>query len=182
MNLDQLGGQFDANKGPILATAAAGVVAFALYQRHKSGGAAAGPAQGVAVAPASAGGQTATMRGGGAYDSSASDLYGAIQPQLESLGHRLDAIPLAAPPASTPAPMAASLYGPSDSQNYVLYQDGTVAQVQQDGSQLGLNYSQWVGSGLNQKVTPTAVPQMHPGGAYYETTGNLNAVKKPATS
>jgi nucleoid-associated protein YgaU len=114
MSLDQLGPQFDAHKGPILATAAAGVVGFALYQRHKATTAApAGPAQGVATAPASAGGQLAGVNGAAAYDSSASDIYGLVQPQLESLGgqltdlkSKLDLIPLSAPPivAAPPAP------------------------------------------------------------------------------
>jgi hypothetical protein len=102
MDLGNLGATFEANKVPILATAAAGVVGFALWNKRKNAG-------GSAPADASAGGQTAGMTGG-AYDSSASDLYGAIQPQLESLGtqvsslqDKLGSVPVAKPPAATPA-------------------------------------------------------------------------------
>jgi hypothetical protein len=107
MDLGNLGAVFAANKVPILATAAAGVTGFALYKRHQG---ASSTAAGAGDSSASAGGQTAGMTGGGAYDSSASDLYGAIQPQLESLGtqvtnlqDKLNSVPVAKPPASTPA-------------------------------------------------------------------------------
>jgi hypothetical protein len=117
-----LAATFEANRVPILAAAGAGVVGLALLKR-KSGAAAAGPTSNV-----SSGQQTAGMTGAAAYDSSASDLYGAIQPQLESLGGQLADLrnqwnstppipvpaptpppssytpPVAAPPAATPVP------------------------------------------------------------------------------
>jgi hypothetical protein len=112
MDLGNLGAVFAANKVPILATAAAGVTGFALYKRHQG---ASSTAAGAGDSSASAGGQTAGMTGGGAYDSSASDLYGAIQPQLESLGNqvtslqdKLNSVPVAkAPTPAKPTPSTA---------------------------------------------------------------------------
>jgi nucleoid-associated protein YgaU len=98
--LGDLSQTFDAHRGPILAAAAAGVVGVALWQRHKGATAPAGD-----TANVSAGGQTAGMNGAAAYDSSASDIYGLVQPQLESLGgqltdlqNKLNNVPVAAPP------------------------------------------------------------------------------------
>lgn len=105
MNLGDLGQQFEQNRVAILGTAAAGVVGFALYRRHA--GATASPDGG--PGDVSAGGQVAGMSGAGYYDSSASDVYGLVQPQLESLGQqltglqdKLNQVPVAAPPAVTP--------------------------------------------------------------------------------
>jgi hypothetical protein len=86
MDLGKLEATFEANKAPVLAAAGAGVIGLALYSKSKRK--TADPAA-AAGSSASAGGQVAGATGGAAYDSSASDLYGAIQPQLESLGGQL---------------------------------------------------------------------------------------------
>lgn len=105
MDTASLQATFEKNKVPILAAAGAGVVGLGLYAKKKK--AAGGPA--AAGTSASAGGQTAGMTGGAAYDSSASDLYGAIQPQLESLGAQLTSLQNlygTQPPTPVPAPTA----------------------------------------------------------------------------
>lgn len=112
-DLSALSAAFEAHKVPILAAAAAGTAGLAYY-RKKHPTAPAGPAQGVSTA--SAGGQTAGMNGAAAYDSSASDVYGLVQPQLESLGNqlstladRMNSVPVAAAPTPAPAPAVGTI-------------------------------------------------------------------------
>lgn len=165
MDLGALSQQFEANKGPILATAAAGVVGFALYSRRKAGGNTAAPAQAApTTAGASSGGQTAGMRGANAYDSSASDVYGLIQPQMESLGkqvgdlnNKLNAVPVSTPAKAT-GPLAAQLYAPQGTGNYVRLPNGVGAEVESDGSLFGITSEQWAGLAAQGKTsTPTTI-------------------------
>lgn len=180
MNAAQLEGWVAANKPAVLGVGAAAVVGLGLYKRRtakSSPGAAAGQAAtpaGLSV-PYSAGGQAASV--GGTYDSSASDLYGVIGPQLESIGNAVRA--QQAPPTPVPAGVSASgLFAPSNTGNYVRYGDGTIAEVQQDGSLLGLSYSQWVPlatAGARYADIPGATPQIS------TTWGNLTRVNTPPT-
>lgn len=177
---------FEAHKAPIIAAAAGGVVLLALAQRRKKGGAtstttatSATPG-GVVYTPASAGGQAAAMTGA-AYDSTSTDLYSALSPQLASIGSQLSQLTSqSSSPTPVPAPIASTLYKPSDSSNFVLYTNGTVAQVQSDGSQLGLNYDQW--RPLSSQFQPVHLPSAAPVGAYFETAGNLARVGQSAAS
>ena len=130
MNGAQLSAWVSQNQKPLLGVGAAGAVGFGLWKRHQAkGDVGADPAaaQGTTTAaglalPYSAGGQTSGF--GSTYDSSASDLFGAVSPLLESLGNQLTTItdklnqasptpvpaptPIAAPaPAPAPAPVAA---------------------------------------------------------------------------
>lgn len=191
MNLDQLSATFEANKVPILATAAAGVAGLALWQRHKAGSSSTStPAQGVATVPSySAGSQLAATTGaGGVYDSSSSDLYGAIQPQLESLGSqvsdlnsKLNSVPVSTAPSS---PIAGSLFAPSSSTNIVRYGDGNIVQVQSDGSQLSLTPDEWRGL-YSKGVAFDQLTQQSAGGQVFSVQGNLSGrypVPAPATS
>lgn len=115
MDLSHLGAAVTANRVPLLAAAGVGVGGLAYMRKKKAAAAAAGaqPAQGVQTDAGvySAGGQVAGMAGANAYDSSSSDVYGLLQPQLESLGgqltsltNKVNSIPIAAPPkpATTP--------------------------------------------------------------------------------
>ncbi len=128
MNVAQLQALAEKNKPALLAGGAAVAVGVGLYQRKKAGEAAAGDPRGTETPagtaaglalPYSVGGQSYPMSGaGGVYDSSASDLYGAVAPQLESLQEQLSGIkdklnaptptpvpaPVAAPPAAPPPP------------------------------------------------------------------------------
>lgn len=190
MNLDQLGASFTQNRTAILGTAAAGVVGLALYRRKQAAAAPAAPTAGATTAGVySAGGQTAGMYGANAYDSSASDVYGLVQPQLESLGGqlndlnaKLNAVPVSQAPTSAVTappskPIATTLFSPTRSGNYVRYGDQTITEVEQDGSQLALTYDQWVpiangGGTMNYSQSPDE----HPGGVVSRTNWNLNAV------
>lgn len=124
MNTADLEATFEANKLPILGTGAAAVVAFALYKRRKSSSSSTAGAptttdQSAGAAGSSfysTGGQQGSMTGA-AYDSSASDVYGALSPQLSdfesqltNLTNMVTALPVpaltAAPTLSQPAPPA----------------------------------------------------------------------------
>lgn len=159
MDLANLSAAFEHNRVAILGTAAAGVVGFALYQRHKSAGATGAVGQGVATVAggASAGGQLAGATGAAAYDSTSSDLYGAFQPQLESIGGQLsqllNQVPVTqAPPTgakpSTKIPAAAQLVTPNYNGHYIsttgLSGVNTPAmfEVENDGSLLALTPDQ----------------------------------------
>lgn len=118
MNGAQLAATFEANKVPVMAAAAAGVVGLALVKRKSSSSSSSPSTSGAPVTTTqtpgassyySTGGQTAGMSGGGVYDSTSSDLFGAISPQLESLGQQVTALQssLSSPSANTvpvPAP------------------------------------------------------------------------------
>lgn len=94
---------FEKNKTVALGGGVAVVVVLALVSRSRSGEAATGT--GGAAAPASqslsAGGQVA----GGVYDSTASDLYSALSPELSSISQSLEKLNGSGTPA-TPVPAA----------------------------------------------------------------------------
>lgn len=119
MNLATIRTTITRNKRGLMIAGAAAVGALALLARKKAGGdvpaAAAGPS-GSSASPASAG---YTSSGGyttyAPYDSSGSDVYGAIQPQLEELRDLFGQIPSAvgeavagAVPAAGTSPYAAT--------------------------------------------------------------------------
>lgn len=85
---------------------------------------------------------------------------------------------------ATPSPIAAGLFAPTNSGNFALYGNGTVAEVESDGSQLGLNWSQWNAlQGQGAKVTQTmGMPSAPAGTAYYQTNTNLTNIKAPAAA
>lgn len=102
MNLDQLRAGIERNKKGLAVAGVAGVAGLALMKRSKGGqpaaagedGPTSGSQYGLAPMPTT----------GAAYDSTSSDIYNAIQPQLESLGQMLSKaqekppIPVSAPP------------------------------------------------------------------------------------
>lgn len=177
MNLDSLGASFDAHKVPILAAAGVGVAALALRKRKQT--AAGAPAAGAAGAtttaagysmPFSAGGQGAAMTGAAPYDSTASDLYGAVQPQLEALSNQLTQLS-ANPPMPVPAPpIASTLTTPLGTGSYVHLSDGTIAEVEGDRSMFGMTPQQWLPlfqGGARETANLPSTPN------YYSTVRNL---------
>jgi hypothetical protein len=106
VNAGQLEAAFAKNKPAIIGAGVVGVVGFALYSRRKDASVPDGAGAGTAAAAYSAGMQTVPMSGaGGVYDSSASDLFGAISPQLESLqGQLTDLQGAKATPGTVPVP------------------------------------------------------------------------------
>jgi hypothetical protein len=108
MNLASLRATFTRNKMPLAAAGALLVVALAWRARTSAKINAAGTTPTAAAAGTSATGTTAA--GGTSYDSTASDVYNAIQPQLEQLQQMASQIPVPGTPtspASTPAEASA---------------------------------------------------------------------------
>jgi LysM repeat protein len=128
VNIGQLTALAEKNKPALIGGGAVVAVGVGLYSRKKkaesvaAGGdprgseVKAGTPAGLAL-PYSVGGQSYPMSGaGGVYDSSASDLFGAVSPQLESLRDQMNAMndklntpvpvpaPVAAPPVAAPPP------------------------------------------------------------------------------
>jgi hypothetical protein len=174
---EQLQALFTQHRNVILGVGAAGVAGLALLnKRKKASGAPSGSTSPAGTIPAAAVVPASGVQG--AYpNTTETNIRNSIMDDL--LKQQAAMTSAGGGAAAAPKPIASSLFAPSGSGNYVLYGDGTVAEVQTDGSQLGLSYQQW--TPLAQKgVTPVAANQQHPGGAYYETTGNLNAVPKPA--
>lgn len=123
MNGAQAQAWFEQNKTTV-AVGGAAVVAGLAVMKKKNGAAAAktdpaaaaaaGTATTASGIPYSVGGQTGGATGGGSYDSTASDLYGAIQPGMEAIGGQQSAIAaqladllnkVNSQPASAPAPI-----------------------------------------------------------------------------
>jgi hypothetical protein len=151
VNLAQLESTLEANKGAALACGLAAVGGLVLWQKRK--GSAAGSTAGATsssssttpagVVPYSGGGQTTSLAGaGGVYDSTSADLAGYLGPQLDSIGSRLTA--LENPSASSPIPVASTLVSPAGTGSYVRTPNGSIAEVESDGSLFGLTYNQWV--------------------------------------
>lgn len=89
------------NKPALIGAGVVGVVGLGLYSRSKKGEAA--PAAADPAGSYSGGGQVAGA--GGAYDSTASDIYGALSPQLLHIGDQLDKlVNTPKPPTPVPAP------------------------------------------------------------------------------
>lgn len=94
------------NKAPLALLGVAAVAAIAWRSRSRSSRS-AGAARVVEPGPVtaySAGGQVAGASG---YDSSASDVYNAIQPQIEALSNQLDKIQQSPIPVPVPDPVPA---------------------------------------------------------------------------
>lgn len=160
---------FATHKGAFLGAGAAGVAGLALLQRKKSASATgtsktstpAGTIPAAAVVPAS-GVQ-------GAYpDTSSTDMYNQLEGQLERL-QSSQAVPV-------PTPVASSLFAPTRSGQYVSYADGSVREVESDGSLYHLSLPEW--SGIIQG-NGGAAPDLHPvsgtAPAEYSYTTNLQS-------
>lgn len=88
MNIAGLQAFFAAHKTAVLGAGAAGVAGLALYQRKKGTATDGAGIAGSSPAAAVVQGSTAAT-GGGTYDSSAYDVYSAMQPQMEQLAQAL---------------------------------------------------------------------------------------------
>lgn len=137
------------------------VVLAYLTLRRSSGGAAAGSMTVGAGAPGMVTAPSGTGQLAG-YDASMSDAMAGFQTMLQNQADQLQTIngqltrnpaagtpapaPTPAKPAPAPAhvtPKAMSLFGPAFTGHYLRYYDGTIAEVESDGSLLHLNRSEW---------------------------------------
>lgn len=142
MNPAQLSALFAKHKTAVLGTAAAGVAGVALLHRKNAG--AAAPA--ATSAPAGTIPAAAVVPGGGSYDSSAYDVYSALQSQLSPLleqARNATGGTTGGGVTTAPAPIASTLFKPSFSGNYVRRADGLIAEVEADGSLYALTKTQW---------------------------------------
>ena len=114
MNLGQLTATIEKNKKPLAVAGAVGVAGLALMKRQQAGGDVGTGTTGKASTTAA--GSLATPNGQVVYSSEASDVYNAIQPQLETIGTAINqllntkstpdptaTIPVPAPPKPTTA-------------------------------------------------------------------------------
>jgi hypothetical protein len=80
---------------------------------------------------------------GSTYDSSAYDVYSALQSELSPfLQAQANQTGTSSGVSSVP-PVASTLFNPSRHRPVRQYGNGTVAEIESDGSQLGLTYGQW---------------------------------------
>jgi hypothetical protein len=202
MGAEQITAWVQQNKALAIGGGVAAAAGLGLLARSRAGGA-AGESGGAAVPAAasySAGGQVDAVTGGnGVYDSSASDLYSALSPELGGISEQLQKIldgqkttptPVPAPPkTTTPAPakpaspLAAALLQPTYSGNYVRAPknagggDPGIFEVQKDGSLFHLTQQQWDAAIAKNKGKVPTVTKLEKGwnGVWYTTTANLQA-------
>jgi hypothetical protein len=137
MSAAQLSAWFAAHRTVVLGAGAAGVAGLALLRRNRGGAEAPGTVAGTLPAAAVVQGSTAAT-GGGSYDSSAFDVYNALQPQLEALMQTGAAGGVKA----APKPVASTIFAPSNSGRVLTYSDGRSYELEKDGSLFGLTSQQ----------------------------------------
>ena len=119
----------------------------------------------------------------GGYDSTSSDVYNAIQPQLEALSRLWDK---QASPIPVAAPLAAGLYAPTYNGKYVTAGKNAtgsgpgIFEVQSDGSLFHLDLDQWKEAVKRGAAAPTKLAEGW-NGQWYTTTGNVTAGSTGAT-
>jgi hypothetical protein len=130
VNAAELPAYLAAHKPVAFGAAAVGVVGLALWQKRRA--TAGAPAAGGAVPgtlPAAAVVSPSATGSGGAYDSTSFDLYNALQPEIDQLmATRGPSV------TSAPAPVASMLFAPTGSGQLVGFADGSVREVESDGS------------------------------------------------
>lgn len=156
MKLDKLRGVFARNR---VALGALGVLAVgALAWRARNDGAtASSSAAGDVAQPA--GTSTApsyyTGAGGTAYDSTSSDVYNAIQPQLEALQALYDRLPIpgtATEPAPAPTPAPTTAPAPSVQGYYRRAGSDKVYEARSDGTLDWIDSAEWDSAGQPKPV------------------------------
>jgi hypothetical protein len=181
VNPGALSAFFVQHKVAVLGAGAAGAVLLGLRSRKKAAGPAtsqpAGTLPAAAVVPANG------LQGvGSTYDSSAYDVYSALQQELGPFLQQQAAQTGSSSGISTVPPIASTLFAPTGSGNYVAYKNGTIAEIESDGSQLGLIDDEWrrlAAGGATYKSLGTDLTS----GQYFETATNLaNVGQGPASA
>jgi hypothetical protein len=176
VNPGQLQAFAAAHKVELLGAGAAAAVLLGLRARAKGGtGKAAGPAGTIpaaAVVPATGQGFGST------YDSSAYDVYSALQSELGPLLEAQSQTTGRSGITSVP-PIAAGLFAPTGTGNYVRYGDGTIAEVESDGSIYGIAPGEnW---NYNGKVSYVQMPADYgKTNPYFSKLGNLTKTAQAA--
>lgn len=128
---EQLAALWGQHRTALMVGGAAGVAGLAYLKRKKGGGGTTiGPGGTVlgAVSP-----QTVPASGG-AYDSSATDVYNSLQSELEQLTKPAQGAPL-----SVPAPIASTIFQPTYNGNYGRLPNGEGVEIESDGSLFHIN-------------------------------------------
>lgn len=175
MNLAALQAWAGQNKVALLGAGAAGAVLLGLRTRSKATGGGPRTAQPAGTLPAAAvvpaNGLQAT---GSTYDSSAFDVYSALMPQLEALRQTGTSSGVTDVP-----PIAQSIFAPNWTGKYVKYTNGTIGEIESDGSVYGISGAEAAAKGVNVPgMQVTALPwQNHLAGgpSYGDAVHNLAA-------
>jgi hypothetical protein len=172
-----------ANKTEVVLVGGAAVAGLALLQRKR--GTAGASAPGVtagAVAPGTMPAAAVVSGGGGGYSSDAFSAYNALQDEIGTLARQNEAARQTSAGGSgvgtVPAPIASTLFNPTGSGTYAQYANGTVAEVESDGSQLGLGYAQWEPLRAAGAHPTIVIPGAAPVGRYFQSDTNLANVGK----
>lgn len=164
---------FAQHKTAVLGAAGVGVVGLALYQRKKTGAGASTAAAAVPAATVTANPQPGLSSA--PYDSSAQDVYNALEPQLEQIAQTTGQ----SGPLSVPKPVASTLFAPTYDGQYVHVGSG-MGELESDGSVFVMNGDQWgkaaaAGPG---NYTVTDLGSTVPAGLHLYSTGQ-NVLSAP---
>jgi hypothetical protein len=182
VNTAQLQAFVAAHKVGVLGTAAAGAVLLGLRTRRKATAGGAATSQPAGTLPAAAVVPANGLQGvGSTYDSSAYDVYSALQseltPFLQGQAAQTDASSTGI--AAAVLPVASTLFAPTYSGNYVKdAKTGLIGEVETDGSVFGFTPAQW--STAAGKGGGTSLNTIGHIGQAYSTEGNLARVATPA--
>ena len=80
---------------------------------------------------------------GSTYDSSAYDVYSALQSELSPFLQAQAAQTTGKSGITSVPPVASTLFKPTGSGSYVINSNGTIAEVEGDGSLYGMTLQQW---------------------------------------
>lgn len=172
MNAGQAAAWVKANQKPIAIAGAVGVAGLALLKKKAGGGTASVDA--TAASAGTWGTQAAPQ--GAAYDSTSSDVYNAISPQIEALARNQDAItsaleklkqiPTPAPPTTTttpkaPAPKAPAPKAPAPKAAPVVYTVKAGDNLSKIGQKYGMSWQTLYG--MNKGVVGSNPNLIKPG-------------------
>lgn len=184
MNPQQL---FATHKVAILGGGAAIIAALGLYQRKKNAAASTTTTTAGATIPGTI--PAAAVVGGtgsstATYDSTAFDIYDALQQQISDLASQQQTSSPSSGASATPGPIASSLFAPTGQGPLVRYGTG-IYEVEADNSLYKESLPEWQAAGApsNYVQLGTALPA---GVTAYTGAGNLQSritsgVKNPTT-
>lgn len=140
----QLNAWVEQNKKPLAIAGAAAVAGIGLLKARKNKAGAQGSPSPLTPLPAG----TAFTAGPnlvgsvpGVYSSAGTDVYNALQGQLDKMQDQLNGPPIPVP--APPKPIASTIFKPTGTGNYYHLGNGIGVEVESDGSLFGINQEQW---------------------------------------
>lgn len=180
MNPAQLSAFFAAHKVAILGGGAAAIAALGLHQRKKNAAAsttAGATIPGTIPAAAVVGG---TGSSAATYDSTAFDIYDSLEQQISDVASRQQTSSPTTASSATPGPIASTLFAPTGQGPLVHFGNGTIAEVESDGSLYGESLAEWQAQG--SPTNYTSMPGLPAGATLYTRATNLQNKIKSAPS